>query len=80
MGIRADMEAKYWGALGREGAREFAEHCFECLSDPNAWMRMQAELELTDEQLVTYFDCIKWLKDNMLTKADKADKAEVDGR
>ena len=74
MGIRADMEAKYWASLGREGAREFAGHCFECLKDPNAWLKMQAELELTDAQISSYLECIDWLKENMLTRET------VDGR
>lgn len=69
MGIRADMEARYWKELGREKAREIAEHCFECLKDPNAWMRMQREMELTDAETCLYLHCIDWLKENMLTRA-----------
>lgn len=66
MGIRGDMEARYWKELGEEKAREMAEHCFECLKDPNAWM--QRELDWTTEQLSLYLEGIDWLKENMLTR------------
>lgn len=70
MGIRGDMEIRFWGEVGEAKTREIVEHFFECLKDPNAWQRMQRELELTDEETSTFLHCVDWMKEKMVTHAN----------
>lgn len=68
MGIRGDLEARYWAELGHEKPRAMVEHFFKCLLDPNAWLRMQRELDLSESQLSDYFACMDWLHRSFLTQ------------
>lgn len=68
MGIRGDMEARYWAEMGHDKPREMAEHFFECLKDPNVWTRMQRDNGLTDSEIVAFLQCIEWVKDEIITR------------
>lgn len=67
MGIRGDMEAKYWAEMGHDKPREMASWFFDRLKDPNVWCRMQKENELTDAQTLSFLQCVAWLEAKMLT-------------
>ena len=68
MGIRGDLESKYWAEMGQEKPREMVNYFLEGLKDPNVWLRMQREVELTDAETSAFLHCIDWLAENIVTK------------
>lgn len=74
MGIRGDMEARYWREMGRDKPRAMVEHFFDCLKDPNLWQRLQRELDWTDAQALDFLEGVDWAKEHCVTaKPEEAD-------
>lgn len=66
MGIRGDMEARYWAEYGHEKPREWVEHFFDCLKDPSFWLKLYDD-GYTEEQIMTFLDIVDLARKRFLT-------------
>lgn len=74
MGIRGDMEARYWAELGHDKPRQMAEYFFDCLNDPNVWQGFGPDY--TNEQIMTFLEMLGVIKGKILTFTN-ADRDEL---